>query len=408
MGKAGIIIPGVGCQNSCRFCATSHKFERQYTPFLRTGREIFAACRKSEKMLGVDDFGLMDENFCKDSERARQLLEQMEIHGRAYSFSTFSSAETIVKLGRDFLLRLGVNFLWIGVESKANLFEKTKGIDLQALIADLQNHGITVLASSILFLEHHDKETIHEDIDWAIGLESDLLQFMELGPSPGTRLYQEYEAAGKMVGGIPWPKKHGQDEIWFHHPEFTPRETAAYLRDAFIKKYHTHGPGVLSMAMTAVKGFLTVRAEIAEREKLGLTWDPVALKYVSGKDFASDEFMKLRLDSMRRNAQRFRPALASTLKYAPNAKAREKCRAVMALYQEAFGPMTLLERMKSTAVRLLAIRESRRMKKEGTIMRQPPTNRRAYPDRALKPAAGDYPVTSSAIANQPGIEATAQ
>ena len=32
-GKSGIIIPGVGCQNSCRFCATSHKFERKYTPF---------------------------------------------------------------------------------------------------------------------------------------------------------------------------------------------------------------------------------------------------------------------------------------------------------------------------------------------------------------------------------------
>ena len=44
MGKAGIIIPGVGCQNSCRFCATSHKFDRQYIPFLRTGRDIFMAC----------------------------------------------------------------------------------------------------------------------------------------------------------------------------------------------------------------------------------------------------------------------------------------------------------------------------------------------------------------------------
>ena len=110
MGKAGIIIPGVGCQNSCRFCATSHKFDRQYTAFLRTGEEIFAACRKSEEKLGVDDFGLMDENFCKRPHRARHLLEQMEKHGRAYTFSTFSSAETIAKLGTDFLLRMGSQF----------------------------------------------------------------------------------------------------------------------------------------------------------------------------------------------------------------------------------------------------------------------------------------------------------
>jgi radical SAM superfamily enzyme YgiQ (UPF0313 family) len=408
MGKAGVIIPGVGCQNSCRFCATSHKFDRQYTPFLRTGRDIFLACRKSEEKLGIDDFGLMDENFCKNPYRARQLLEEMEKHGKAYTFSTFSSAETIASLGIDFLLRLGVNFLWIGVESKANLFEKTKGIDLHDLIADLQNHGITVLASAILFLEHHDKETIHEDIDWAIGLESDLLQFMELGPTPGTRLYQEYEAAGKMIPGIPWPRKHGQDEIWFRHPHFTLPETASYLRDAFVKKYFTHGPGVLSMAMTAVRGYLRVKAEIAEREKSGLTWDPKTLQYVAGRNSSPDAFMRQRLDSMKRNALRFRPALSSTLKYAPNAQAAEKCRKVIALYDEAFGPMTMLDRVKSAAVRLLAIRESRRMRKEGTIMRQPPTNRITYPDRTLSLARKACTSEIAHVAKQPEMEAAAR
>jgi hypothetical protein len=43
IGKAGIIIPGVGCQNSCRFCCTSHKFDRKYTAFLPTGRDIVPA-----------------------------------------------------------------------------------------------------------------------------------------------------------------------------------------------------------------------------------------------------------------------------------------------------------------------------------------------------------------------------
>jgi radical SAM superfamily enzyme YgiQ (UPF0313 family) len=383
LGKAGIIIPGVGCQNSCRFCATSHKFDRQYTPFLRTGHDIFLACRKSEEKLGVDDFGLMDENFCKDPYRARQLLEEMEKHGKPYTFSTFSSAETIVSLGIDFLVRLGVNFLWIGAESKADLFEKTKGIDLHDLIADLQNHGITVLASAILFLEHHDKDTIHEDIDWAIGLESDLLQFMELGPVPGTRLYLEYAAAGKLIPGIPWTQQHGQDQIWFRHPHFTQPESADYLRNAFIKKYLEHGPAVLSMALTAVKGYLRVKAEMADRESSRLIWDPGTLRYVAGKKFSPDAFMQRRLHSIKQNALRFRPALSSIKKYAPNDRAAEKCREVMALFDEAFGPMTISERMKSAAVRLLAIRESFRMKKEGTIMRQPPTNRIAYPDRTL-------------------------
>jgi radical SAM superfamily enzyme YgiQ (UPF0313 family) len=405
MGKAGIIIPGVGCQNSCRFCCTSHKFDRQYTPFLRTGRDIFLACSKSEEKLGVDDFGLMDENFCKDPYRARQLLEEMERHGKAYTFSTFSSAETIDRLGVDFLVRLGVNFIWIGAESKADLFEKTKGIDLHDMIADLQNHGITVLASAILFLEHHDKDTIHEDIDWAIGLESDLLQFMELGPNPGTRLYQDYEAEGKIIPGIPWTRKHGQDEIWFRHPHFTLPETATYLRDAFIKKYLAHGPSILNMAKTALKGYVRAKAEIAEREKSGLIWDPKTLRYVPGGNPSPDAFMKRRLDALKRNALRFRPALGSTLRYAPNAQAAEQCREVIAHYREALGPMSIPDRVRAASVRLLAIRESRRMKREGTIMRQPPTKRIAYPDRTFNLTKEASKTEVNPIAGQPEMEA---
>ncbi len=408
LGKAGIIIPGVGCQNSCRFCATSHKFERKYTAFLRNGRDIFEACSKSEEKLGVDDFGLMDENFCKDRKRALQLLEEMEKHGEAYTFSIFSSAETIADLGTDFLVRLGVNFVWIGVESKADLFEKTKGIDLHKMIGDLQDHGISVLASSILFLEHHDKKSIHQDIDWAIGLKSDLMQFMELGPSPGTSLYQEYEAAGKIMAGIPYPRKHGQDEIWFHHPHFTPSESASYLRQAFIKKYREHGPSVLNMAETAIKGFIRVQAGIEERSKAGLCWDPQLLKYVPQQRPAKDEFMMLRLDSIRKNALRFRPALSSMLHYAPTPQAAEKCRTVIKLYEKTFGPMTLAERLKSAAVRVLAVAESLRIKKNGVVMRQPPTNRVVYPDRKLEIQTDECLLNIAKPAEQLEMEAAAR
>jgi len=404
-GKAGIIIPGVGCQNSCHFCATSHKFDRKYTPFLPTGRDIFEACQKTEKTLSADDFGLMDENFCKNPQRARELLELMEEKGKAYSFAIFSSAEAITKLGTDFLLRLGANFIWIGVESKANLFEKTRGIDLNGLIKDLQDHGITVLASSILFLEHHNKITIHEDIDWAIGLESDLVQFMELGPSAGTQLYKEFEAEGKIIHDIPYSRKHGQDVIWFRHPHFTVPETAGYLRNAFIKKYHTHGPGVLNMAKTAIKGYLRVKDEIAERKRLGMKWDPETLKYIPGLNAAPDAFMELRLNSMRRYALSFRPMLKTTLKYVPNEKSAVNCREVIDLYQRTFGPMTLATRIRSIFVRVLASREQRRINKEGVIMRQPPTYRITYPDRSTEHPASEYDApTGQAVKNSADIK----
>ncbi len=386
--NAGIVVPGVGCQNSCRFCATSHKFEKQYTPFLKTGKEVFDACEKTEKALKVFDFGLMDENFCKSPVRAKQLLAEMEKNGKAYTFSTFSSAEVVTKIGVDFLTRLGVNFLWIGVESKWDVFEKTHGIDLPTLIKDLQEHGITVLASAILFMEHHDKTTIHEDIDWAIGLESDLLQFMQFGPIPGTKLYKDYEAEGKLLMDIPWPRQHGQDEIWFHHPHFTLPESASYIKEAFIKKYETHGPGVINMAHTSVRGYLTQVKEVKERKEQGLVWNPKANKYEKSDNPKPDKFMKLRINKSITNALRFRPILTSALKYAPNEAAREKARMVIDLYNETFGKITFLQKIQETVVRASAVIENYRYKKNDIVMRQPATNRQTWPDRSgnLRPA----------------------
>jgi len=50
------------------------------------------------------------------------------------------------------------------------------------------------------------------------------------------------------------------------------------------------------------------------------------------------------------------------MKYVPNAQAGEKCREIVALYDEASGPMTIPDRVKSAAMRLLATRESCRVK----------------------------------------------
>jgi radical SAM superfamily enzyme YgiQ (UPF0313 family) len=95
---AGIIVPGVGCANKCRFCATSHFFGR-YIPYLKTGQEIFDVCCRYEDEKKITDFGVLDENFLKMKDRALELLELMEKNHRNFSFSIFSSAETLTATG---------------------------------------------------------------------------------------------------------------------------------------------------------------------------------------------------------------------------------------------------------------------------------------------------------------------
>lgn len=253
---SGVLVPGVGCQNRCRFCATSHFFQ-DYIPFMKTGKEIFDVCCDYEEKLGVTDFGVLDENFLKIPERALELLDCMEKNERYFTFGVFSSAETLTKLPNlDILVRLGINFIWMGIESKYGGYEKNKGIDFKPLIQELQRRGISVMGSLILFEEHHDKENIYEDMDYIIGLQPDYIQFMGLGPIPGTKLYSDYEKSGVLIDEIPYEDQHGQDKIWFRHANFNGNETRRLLKYAYRRDYLSNGASLLRSIRTNLKGYL--------------------------------------------------------------------------------------------------------------------------------------------------------
>lgn len=252
---SGILITGVGCANKCRFCATSHFFGK-YIPYLKTGRDIFDVCCRYEDEKGITEFGVLDENFLKMKDRALELLELMETHDRHFNFAIFSSAETLKDIGDlDILVRLGITFVWVGVESKKEIYLKNKNTDFQVLFKELKKRGISVLASLILFSEKHDKNTIWEDVDFVTSLNPDYLQFSPLGPIPGTKLYDDYEKEGKLIKDVPYESQHGQGKIWFHHDEFTRDESEDFLRLAFDIDYTRNGASILRAIETALEGY---------------------------------------------------------------------------------------------------------------------------------------------------------
>jgi len=331
-----ILIPGVGCPNACRFCCTAHFFGKEYTPYFQTGQELFDICLQIEKKLGFNEFAIMDENFLKYPERARELLRLMEEHGKHYRFSIFSSAETVVEVGVEFLARLGVTFLWIGVESKYEMYEKNRGIELKPLIRELRDHGITVLASAILFLEQHDKESIWEDIRFAVDLESDLVQFMQLGPSPGTALYRNYDKRNILRKDVPYEERHGQHEIWFDHPHFSPEESKRILREAFRFDYDRQGASLLRICDTVIRGYRTMAG-------------------------FKDQYMAKRRTLMKEYANKYRPALAALKRFAHNARTLRLAEEVVAKYEEELGPMSFKQRILTAVALAFAHREAARV-----------------------------------------------
>jgi hypothetical protein len=380
---SAVVFPGLGCKNGCFFCATSAKFNHEYIPFLRTGRDMFALCRRAEDTLGVNQFAVIDENFLKEPRRARELLRLMEAHGKAYNFAMFSSAEAIRSVGVDFLVRLGVVFVWVGVESRRLLFEKMQAVDPATLIRALQARGISVISSSILFLEHHDRAELEADIDWAVGLEADMHQFMQLTPLPGTPLYATYRAEGRLLPDFPYARMSGQDSLCFHHPHFASDAARELTRLAFRRQYESNGPGVLNMARTTLRGLQRARADLERRRAAGEQWNPETLRYEARGRAVDDPFFRLRIERLARRTREFEPMLPTARRFAPNRRVRAQAAAVEEAYRRQWGPPAFGTRLKSAylsaaaGVEWLRHQAARLLGRE-CLIRQPPTRRIAY------------------------------
>jgi hypothetical protein len=254
---SSLLVPGVGCVNGCNFCSTSHFFGKRYTPFLESGKALFETARRIADERGTDSFFVMDENFLKDRQRALDLLSEMERNRRFFRFHIFSSAETITAFGLDNLVRLGVDLVWIGFESRSrqSFFAKNQGIDARKLVQGLRDRGIAVLASGILCMEHHTPENMQEDIDFLVNLEPDFAQFMLLTPIPVTALYLDHQHRGLLRKDLPYRDWHGQKHLSYHHPAFNNEEPEKWINHAFRQDYEENSSSMFRMAETAVRGY---------------------------------------------------------------------------------------------------------------------------------------------------------
>ncbi len=357
---SNLLVPGVGCVNGCSFCSTTHFFGKTYTPFIRTGKEMFQLAQRIADERGTDIFYVMDENFLKNKDRAMELLEEMEKHDRFFNFYLFSSAETIVSFGIENLVRLGVVSIWIGFESKTRqgLFAKNEGIDAKKLVKDLRDHGISVLASGILCMEHHTPDNMQEDIDFLVGLESDLVQFMLLLPLPVTGVYADLKKRGLIDFDIPLEEWHGQKVLTWRHPAFGAGDAGRWIDAAFRKDYEANSSSLYRYCETAVRGYETLAAMPA-----------------------GDRNLEARRAQFLEKIEQYGLTLGAIAKFAVNDVERERARTLEARILGILGPRSLKARVERTGATALATAWNLRLKLRGDGL-QPKTIVTRYTEKS--------------------------
>jgi len=273
--------------------------------------------------------------------------------------------------------------VFMGVESKQPIYAKVKNVDFRSLIREFQDHGISILASTILFLDHHDHNTIQEEIDWAIDLDANFHQFMQFTPVPGTPLWDKTHEDGSYRDDIPHDMSTGMTDLPVRHPHFKPEEGGPLMREAFLRKFRRGGPGVIQAAHTAARGYQKAKRDMEDRAKQGLAWNPETLKYEKNEQPIRDEFMELRLERMRQTAVAYRPLLWAGKLLAPGREARQRCERTLALYKEVFGPPTWKEKILSATVACSGLLHAQAGRLRASLgleehVPQPPTLRQGF------------------------------
>ncbi len=272
------IIASVGCPMGCNFCTTSAFFggKGKLLNWYPTGADLFRLMEEAETSRNVRSFFIMDENFLLQRQRAMELLELMKAAGKSWAFNIFSSANAIRKYTYEELVELGISSIWLGLESAKSGYAKLDGTDTLQLTRELREHGIILLGSTILGLEHHTPGNILEEIERAVSHETDMHQFMLYTPVPGTPLYREMEEQGRLLQDVDLADIHGQDRFNFRHAAISREESNQVLESAFLRDFERNGPSLFRICRTTLQGWkryknhpdLRVRARFHREAKM--------------------------------------------------------------------------------------------------------------------------------------------
>ena len=277
---AATIIPSVGCPMGCNFCTTSAFFggKGKFLNFYDSGEQLFGVMSEMEAKLGVRSFFMMDENFLLHKRRALELLACMKSGRKPWALYVFSSANAIRQYQVRELVELGVSWVWMGLESPRSSYIKLQDADTHALARELRSHGIKLLGSTIVGLEHHTPENIGEEIEYAVEHDTDFHQFMLYTPVPGTPLYFEMQREGRMLEGVELADIHGQHEFNFRHAAISREDSKRFLDMAFRRDFERNGPSIYRICRTTFEGWMRYKNDADARVRARFAWEARALR----------------------------------------------------------------------------------------------------------------------------------
>lgn len=192
-----------GCCFDCDFCSVSlffrNKFRRR--PIENIIEEIKRT--KSKKMIFVDD------NICADIQSAKELFRaliplKIKWGGQA-SLNITKDKELLDLIKKSGCIGLLIGFESLKIENIKQMGKNQNlNINYDESIKELNKRGIKIYASFILGYDYDDPESIKKTLDYAIKKKFFIINFTQLTPFPGTRLYNRLKKENRLIYNKWW------------------------------------------------------------------------------------------------------------------------------------------------------------------------------------------------------------
>lgn len=376
-GNMGTIVGSLGCPNGCDFCGTTHMYERRRLRLLdaeQTFAEMKRYFRDNDVMMSVN---LIEEDSFADKKfmtRLGQLIQDdRELGLGRLNFFCLSSNESLSRWEFDDILKTGVSSVFIGVESKFAPdagYKKRGGRSIEETFRELHRRGIGTIGAWMLGFDFQTRDNVEEDLSAFIDLEPTFQQLTRLCPFPGTTLWKQVVAEGRI------------------DPARVPTESISFFGGGGMKPEHFYDHEIMAIIERGYERLYETWGASLFRQ-----WKVVLNGYEYCRDHA-DPVIRERAAFHRRVAMEIYPLTLAMEVFAPTGTARKRIRDQRSRYRYLLGEPGRAQRL----MEQLVLRKARRAARaeldapSNFTPKEEPFKRYAY-DRTHAPGACPYTVT---------------
>jgi len=186
-----------GCNHSCSFCSINAALGGGYRkkPTHEVARMLDAI--QGQFIMFWDDDLLSDTRYASDLCAALKPLKKMWMG--QMSLNVARRPQTLKILAESGCVGMFVGLESLNQDSLKSVDKRNRVETYEDLIRRVQDHGIDIHAGFVVGMDYDDVSTFERTVEWAnkMGISGGIWRI--LTPYPGTRLFDELDAAGRLL-----------------------------------------------------------------------------------------------------------------------------------------------------------------------------------------------------------------